>query len=140
MALIRKCQTGGGSSLSRVYAEDQWQRACQALRSAETLLPISADDAASRAYYAAFHAVSALFATQNQTFSKHTAIRAAVHRDLVRTGAWSATLGEAFDALWELRNTGDYGSGIHVSDEDAVAAVTTAREIIAAVAKDGSFN
>jgi len=36
------------------YAKDLWRRAENALKSAEALLVISGDDAASRAYYAVF--------------------------------------------------------------------------------------
>ena len=117
------------------YANDLWRRARQALRSAEVLLSVSADDAASRAYYAAFHAVSALFAAQGRTFVRHTALRAAVHRDLVHTCIWPAALGETFDALWELRDTGDYGGAMHVSADDATAAVAAARSILAVIAE-----
>ncbi len=41
--------------MSADYARDQWERALNSLRSAEALLTVSPDDAASRAYYAAFH-------------------------------------------------------------------------------------
>ena len=126
--------------MSTEYADDLWQRACRALRSAEALLPVSADDAASRAYYAAFHAVSAWFAVQGRVFSKHTAIRAAVHRDLVHAGVWPSALGEAFDALWELRDTGDYGGGVHVSADDAKEAIAAAKAIVSAVGKECAFS
>lgn len=112
------------------YAKDLWIRATNALKSAEALLSVSSDDAASRAYYAGFHAISAMFAMQNTTFTKHTAVRAAVHRDLVRTGKWPNELGEVFDALWELRDLGDYGGGSHVQREDAEKAIEGARRIL----------
>jgi uncharacterized protein (UPF0332 family) len=115
------------------YAKDLWGRACNALKSAEALLSISPDDAASRAYYAAFHAVSAGFAVQEQTFTRHTALRAAVHRDWVKTGLWSAELGEDVDALWEFRDIGDYGGGQHVTSADATAAVEAPGRIVAAM-------
>jgi uncharacterized protein (UPF0332 family) len=44
------------------FASGEWKRAMGALVSAEALLEIDANSAVSRAYYAAFHAVSALFA------------------------------------------------------------------------------
>lgn len=44
------------------YAADLWRRAEEALRTAEADLAVNFDAAASRAYYAAFYAVSALFA------------------------------------------------------------------------------
>lgn len=120
--------------MSLDYARDLWDRARNALRSAETLLVVSSDDSASRAYYAAFHAVSAAFAVSGQDFSKHTAVRAAVHRDWVRPGIWSVELGADFDALWELRDIGDYGGTQHAGPEDAAAAVEAARRILQAVA------
>ena len=103
------------------------------MKSAEALLRVSADDAASRAYYAAFHAVSAGFAASGRTFTRHTAVRAAVHRDLVKPGVWPVALGADFDAIWELRDLGDYGGTHHVELEDAEAAITAARRIMAAV-------
>ena len=115
------------------YARDVWRRAQKALSSAEVLLDVSSDDAASRAYYAAFHAVTALFVLRGTSFSKHTAIRAAVHRDLVNAGEWGIDIGEAFDALCELRDMGDYGGEAHADAADAADAVQTARDILEVV-------
>jgi uncharacterized protein (UPF0332 family) len=115
------------------YARDLWSRSLNALKSAEALLTVSADDAASRAYYAVFHAVSAAFSIEGQTFARHGAVRAAVHRDWVKTGVWNVDVGADFDAIWELRDIGDYGGGEHVSLEDASAAVEAARRILDAI-------
>lgn len=114
-------------------AVDLWQRAKVSLNSARTLVESDPDGSASRAYYAAFFAVSALFATEGRSFGKHTAVEAAVHRDLVKTGRWSADLGAGFSALAGLRMTGDYGGARHVSRDDAGKAVRTAEAIVAAV-------
>lgn len=62
------------------YAQNLWDRARNALEAAQALLAVSPDDVASRGYYAAFNAVSALFALQGRTFTKHTAVRAAIRR------------------------------------------------------------
>jgi len=88
------------------------------------------DAAASRAYYAAFYAVSALFALQGKTFTKHRAVEAAVHRDLVKPGTWSRDLGGDFSELVRLRRTGDYGGRSHVSLDEAQEAVNKARRIV----------
>jgi uncharacterized protein (UPF0332 family) len=90
-------------------AQAQWDRAVRSLRAAELLVETDPDSAASRAYYAAFHAASALFAMTGRTFTKHSALEAAVHRDLVRAGQWGAALGQDYTFLRELRLTGDYG-------------------------------
>jgi uncharacterized protein (UPF0332 family) len=115
------------------YARDLWNRSLNALRSADALLAVSADDSASRAYYAVSHAVSAAFSIEGQSFTRHGAVRAAVYRDWVKSGIWSLDLGADFDAIWELRDLGDYGGGQHVSAEDAVAAVAAARRILDAI-------
>jgi len=94
---------------------------------------VSFDDAVSRAYYAAFHAVSALFTLEGREFHRHTAIRAAVHRDLVKSGRWPSSLGEAYSYLVRLRETGDYGGRSHVAAEEAREALVAAREIMSAV-------
>ena len=119
--------------MSLDYARNLWDRASNALKSAEALLTVSADDAASRTYYAVFHAVSAAFALSGQTFTRHSALRAAVHRDWVKAGIWAVQLGADFDAIWELRDLGDYGGTQHVQTEDAAAAVEAARRILTAI-------
>lgn len=116
--------------MSDSYAKDLWTRAENAMKSAEVLLPVSPDDAASRTYYAVFHAVSAAFALAGRGFKKHTEVRAAVHREWVKHGVWTVELGADFDAVWELRDLGDYGGTRHVAAEDATAAVEAARRIL----------
>ena len=118
------------------YAKDLWRRAIKALESAKSLIKISPDDAASRAYYAVFHAVSAAFALQNKTFVKHSALRAAVHRELIKTGRWSAELGVDFDIIWELRDTGDYGGIAHVTEDEVRQAVEKAVLILDMIKKE----
>ena len=112
--------------------EDYWQRALQALRTAEALIESDPDASASRAYYAAFYAASALLAFQQQTFSKHTALERAIHRDLVKSGAWSVEAGAAFSWLANLRYTGDYGGQDHVSADESKTALDKARLVLAA--------
>jgi len=117
------------------YARAEWQRAHRTLNSGEQLSDTDPDSAASRAYYAAFHALNALFALRGQSFSKHTAIRAALHRDLIRTGQWGIELGRAYDFLIDMRETADYGGLMQVSPQSARAALEKAAGIIEAVRK-----
>ncbi len=87
-------------------AASLWKRATEALEAARHVLSVSADAAASRAYYAAFYAVSALFALQGRRFRKHSALEAAVHHDLVRPGTWPVELGQQFSDLVAARKAG----------------------------------
>ena len=113
---------------------DLWERAKKALYTARKNLAIDSDTAASRAYYAAFYAVSAWFTLEGKTFKRYSAVQAAVHRDLVKPGLWRENLGEGYTQLIELRYTGDYGIGQHVLPEDVEEAVNKAAEILHAVA------
>ena len=115
------------------FAASEWRRALRTLETAENTVHTDPDSAASRAYYAAFHALTALFALRGQTFSKHSAIRAALHRDLVKSGEWSVDLGEAYQVLSDLRDKGDYGGVMWVSREEATTSVEKAAGIIDAV-------
>lgn len=116
------------------YSLDLWGRARKALLVAKSTLALDSDAAASRAYYAAFYAVSAYFALKGQTFKRHSAVESAVHRDLVKAGLWPRELGAGYSALMELRSTGDYGDLEHVSDEEAYEAVKITENILRAVA------
>ena len=122
-------------------ALDLWHRAADALRVARHDLPLSPDAAASRAYYAAFYAVSAHFALQDKGFTRHSALEAAVHRDLVRSGIWTEDLGKGYSRLAQLRHRGDYGGDRHVTVPDAEEAVRIAAHVLEAVAavSSGAF-
>lgn len=112
------------------YATDLWARSEEAIRTAEADLSVSPDAAASRAYYAAFYAVSALFALEGCDFSKHTQVQAAVHRDLVKGGRWPTERGEDYSFVLRLRETGDYGGSRHVSADEAAEAIAAAKRIL----------
>jgi uncharacterized protein (UPF0332 family) len=71
-----------------------------------------------------------LLAFEQVSYSKHTAVERAVHRDLVKPGRWSEELGAAFSWLANLRYTADYGGSEHVHKEDAELAVERARLIL----------
>lgn len=90
------------------------------------------DAAASRAYYAAFYAVSAVFAARGKVFRRHSEVEAAVHRDLVNAGAWDRELGMLFSHLSSLRLTGDYGGEAHVATREAGEAADAAARLLEA--------
>ncbi len=64
--------------------------------------------AVNRCYYAAFYAASAALLARGQRFVKHSGVRAAVHRDLVKPGLLSADWGRFYDRLFHDRQQGDY--------------------------------
>ncbi len=116
--------------------EHSWRRAVDALRSAELLVEVSPHDAASRAYYAAFHAISARFAKEGLRFRKHGQLQAAVHRDLVHTGRWPVELGAHFNDLLRARDVADYGWAEHLEATAMAEVLEKARRIVEQVRAD----
>jgi uncharacterized protein (UPF0332 family) len=116
------------------YARMEWDRALEAFRSARLLVEHGGfDSAASRAYYAAFHGVTALFALEERVFAKHSALEAAVHRDLVKAGRWPTELGRDFSFCAEVRGVGDYGTDVRMDAGQAAEALKASKGILQAV-------
>jgi len=80
------------------------------LRAAHDLLKLNcADIAASRAYYAALDAATAaLYALNVVLRSKHSAIRAALHRFLIKPGRLEPEYGRIYDDLLQAGGDSDY--------------------------------
>jgi uncharacterized protein (UPF0332 family) len=91
------------------------------------------DVSASRAYYAAFYAASALLLNQGIDTSKHSGVIALIHQYFVRSGKLSKEQGRNLNWLFELRSVGDYGVSLHVVLEDAQRALKTAEAFFESV-------
>ena len=91
------------------------------------------DVSASRAYYAAFYAASALLLNEGIDTSKHSGVIALVHQQFVKSGKLTKEQGRNLNWLFELRSVGDYGVSLHVGLDDARRAVSTAQDFIEAV-------
>jgi len=66
------------------------------------------DFCVNRLYYAAFYAVSALLIMKGKSYKKHSAVRAALHHDFVKTGLIPVKYGKLYDALLRDREEADY--------------------------------
>ena len=110
-----------------------WSRAKTALATAQKLVQDDPDAAASRAYYAAFYAVSALFTAEGRHFTRHSGVEAAVHRDLVKSGRLPEPFGERYSALCNTRMTGDYGGPERLTPAEAQQAADQAGAILDAI-------
>ena len=115
------------------FIRSHWTKAMRSIAAAEATLDTDPDSAASRAYYAAFHGVTAVLAGRGMEFTKHTAVRASLHRDLIQSGALSVELGRDYDFLLDLRETADYGGVAEASLASAKKAIEKARTILAAL-------
>jgi len=91
------------------------------------------DFAASRAYYAAFYAATAMLLGNNLEAGKHSGVIALIHQHFVKTGELSVQHGKNLNWLFELRGVGDYGVTEHVSEQEAHQALEAAENFIQAI-------
>lgn len=104
------------------------------LRAADLLLTAGLpDDAASRAYYAAFHAVSALHLADGNAFSSHAQLIGRFNKDFVRTGRMPTAFSKVLTRLFQDRQLGDYGAPASISPEQARQDIDDALQLIAAI-------
>ena len=103
------------------------ERAEQSIQAARQLASSGYYDfAASRAYYAAFYAATALLLSEGVELSKHSAVIASIHQRFVKTGRLDKEHGKTLNWLFELRSIGDYGGVAHVSSQEAEQAIVAA--------------
>lgn len=65
-------------------------------------------EAASCSYYAVFHALSAVLATEGKSFSSHAQTLGAFNREFVKTGLFPADTTRKLQRLFEDRQMADY--------------------------------
>ena len=110
------------------------ERAEQSIQAAQQLAQEGYYDfAASRAYYAAFYAATAILLHDGLELSKHSAVIASIHQRFVKTGKLDKEQGKALNWLFELRAVGDYGGTEHVSRQEVEQAIEAAREFLEAI-------
>jgi len=110
------------------------ERAEQSIRAAKQLaLGGYGDFSASRAYYAAFYAATAILLHEGLELSKHSAVIASIHQRFVKTGKLDQEQGKSLNWLFELRGIGDYGVTAHVSRKDVDQAIDAAERFLAAI-------
>ncbi len=87
-------------------------------------------DAVSRAYYAVFHAVSAVLLTKELVFSSHAQVIGTFNREFIKTGVLPANLTGKIQELFNLRQLGDYTIAPDIDIDLARKAMQNAGEII----------
>lgn len=110
------------------------ERAEQSIRAAQELASRGYHDfAASRAYYAAFYAGTALLLAEGLELNKHSSVIASIHQRFVKTGKLDNEHGKTLNWLFELRGVGDYGVTQHVSRQEAEQAIQGAKGFLDAI-------
>jgi uncharacterized protein (UPF0332 family) len=90
-------------------------------------------DASSRAYYAAFHAVSAALLSRGETYSRHGQVLGAFNRAFVHTGLLPREFTALLTRLFENRQSGDYAVLPGVTEAEARQDIADAQRIIEAI-------
>ncbi len=110
---------------------EELARAREEIRSAETLLAAGSPRvAATRVYYALFHAVRALLYRKNLEPKSHAGVQSLFDLNFIRAGLFRAEDGRLLRELERFREEADYGDTF-VGDEAKVRAdLDSARELI----------
>lgn len=117
----------------RCNVADELRLADSALTAAATLLDGGlAPDAASRMYYAAFHAARALLFSLGLEPRSHRAVFSLLSQHFVKPGHLAAEHAKHLVQLEALRSSGDYDAGFALAPDDLRPELEKAREFIAA--------
>ena len=61
-----------------------------------------------RAYYALFYAVSALLLEEGRRFKKHSGVRLAFNREIIKSERMERWCGDLYNEIFDDRQAGDY--------------------------------
>ncbi len=86
-----------------------------------------------RIYYACFYAVSAVLLQKGLRFKKHSGVRAAFHKHIVKPGLISRESGQFYDEIFEARQRGDYIELVRFEKEQVEKWLQRASEFVKAV-------
>ncbi len=119
------------SELAGPEVEANMGRARESIEAARSLAGRGFHDfAASRAYYAAFYALTAVLLAEGLPFRKHGGAITSFHRHFVKTERLPESFGRDLRLLYELRLVGDYGETRHVPESEARKAISTAERFV----------
>jgi uncharacterized protein (UPF0332 family) len=91
------------------------------------------DDSISRAYYAVFHAITAVLLSRQLTFSSHSQVIGAFNKEFVKTGIFPKDFTAIIQGLFADRQTGDYDIYDLIDSDTAAAGVKNATMLISSI-------
>lgn len=91
------------------------------------------DDSISRAYYAVFHAVSAVLLSRGLHYSAHSQVIGNFNKEFVKTGIFPQSFTKILQRLFEERQIGDYDIESGITKSDAEQNLIDAAKVIDAV-------
>ena len=107
------------------------EKAENRLKAAESLFELGYyDDVVSRAYYAVFHAVQALFLTEGEKAETHKGVLTLFSLLFIKTWRFRKEFGKYLSNLKDDRESGDYKVFSYIDEETAKNALVEAREFL----------
>ena len=91
------------------------------------------DDSISRAYYAVFHAISAVLFSKSLAFSSHSQVIGAFNKEFVKVGIFPKEFTEIVQGLFADRQTGDYDVLGGIDREMASVGIENATKVVVAI-------
>jgi uncharacterized protein (UPF0332 family) len=87
------------------------------------------------AYYACFHAFSAVLFANGLSFKKHREVRSILHRDFVREKKIEEVWGKHYDWLFDNRQKADYRPLVEFDPEQIKEIIFESRKFVSAMEK-----
>lgn len=110
------------------------ETAKEALNDAELLFVHGSYKAANnRAYYAIYHAVSAVHALSGKAYKRHKDAIANFNKDYVKTGIFASSLGRKIAMAERIRNASDYDDFYIARKTDVRQQIDDAKEVLAEI-------
>ncbi len=112
------------------------QKAGEDLASAEENFRASRlSNAVRDAYYACFHAFSAVLFAYGRIFKKHREVRSILHRDFVREKKIEEIWGKHYDWLFDNRQKADYRPLVEFDPDQIKEIILESRKFVSAMEK-----
>jgi uncharacterized protein (UPF0332 family) len=112
------------------------EKAMASVKGAEALFKEKLYDfSVSRSYYAMFYATEALLLTKNLAYSSHKAIISAFGKEFIKTKTLPHHLHNNLRNAFRLRQAGDYGISVSISEKEANVLINQAKEFISAISQ-----
>ena len=86
-----------------------------------------------RAYYAIFHAISAIHALDEKAYKRHKDVISNFNKDYVRTEIFPKEIGKKISQAEEIRHASDYDDFYIATKEKSQEQIETAEELIGMV-------
>jgi uncharacterized protein (UPF0332 family) len=88
-----------------------------------------------RAYYAIYHAVSAVHALDGKSYKRHKDALGSFNKDYVRTEIFPKDIGRRIAKAEEIRHASDYDDFYIASKEETMRQIETAEDVVNQIAK-----